>query len=101
MFSFLVAWIVAGFVINLCIRYAFKTTPRRMLYDSITGSSNSDYLSGYLVGITNLKMYYYVVGNMPSSNWLDDNKFHILNDRPKLVKTLTQEIKRGAGIIDE
>ena len=102
MFSFLVAWIVAGFVINLCIRYAFKTTPRRMLYDSITRtSSSSDYLNGYLVGITNIKMYYYIVGDIPSSNWLDDNKFHILNDRPKLVKTLTQEIKRGAGIIDE
>ena len=100
MFSFLVAWIVAGFVINLCIRYAFKTTPRRMLYDSITGANRSDYLSGYLVGITNLKMYYYVVGNMPSSNWLDDNKFNLLNDRPKLVKTLNDEIKRGAGIPD-
>ena len=100
MFSFLVAWIVAGFVINLCIRYAFKTTPRRMLYDSITGTSSSDYLSGYLSGITNVKMYYYIVGDIPSSNWLDDNKFNLLNDRPKLVKTLNDEIKRGAGIPD-
>ena len=48
----------------------------------------------------NVKMYYYIVGDIPSSNWLDDNKFNLLNDRPKLVKTLNDEIKRGAGIPD-
>ena len=101
MFSFLVAWVCAAVVINICVRILFKTTPRRMLYDSITGANNSSgYLSGYLAGITNIKMYYYIVGDMPSSNWLDDNKLHILNDRSKLVKTLNDEIKRGAGIPD-
>ena len=101
MFSFLVAWVCAAVAINICVRILFKTTPRRMIYDSLTGTSkSSDYLNGYLIGITNIKMYYYVVGDIPSSNWLDDNKFHILNDRPKLVKTLNDEIKRGAGIPD-
>ena len=102
MFSFLVAWIFAAIVINICIRFLFKTTPRRMLYDNIFNTNtSSSYLNGYLVGITNVKMYYYIVGDMPSSNWLDDNKLHLLNDRSKLVKTLNDEIKRGAGILDE
>ena len=99
MFSFLVAWIFAGLVINLCIRFMFKVTPSRVLYDNITGSSNYDYLSGYLAGITNLKMYYYVVGDMPSSNWLDANKLHILNNRDKLLQTVDDQTKRGAGLL--
>jgi hypothetical protein len=101
MFSFLVAWVCAAVAINVCVRILFKTTPRRMLYDSLTRTNHSyDYLNGYLIGITNIKMYYYIVGDIPSSNWLDDNKFNLLNDRPKLVKTLNDDIKRGAGILD-
>lgn len=102
MFSFLVAWIFAALVINLFIRLILKTTPRRMIYDSINNpNGTSDYLRGYIAGITNLKMYYYIVGSIPTSNWLDDNKFHILNDRPKLIKTLDEDTKRGAGIMDD
>ena len=72
-----------------------------MIYDSITSSSDtSKYLQGYLAGITNLKMYYYIVGDMPTSNWLDTNKYKMLNDRPKLIKMLDEETKRGAGIIE-
>lgn len=100
MFKFLLFWLCTAFIINICIRYIFKITPRQIIYNSITGTNSSDYLSGYLAGITNVKMYYYIVGDMPPSNWLDANKFHILNDRPKLVKTLSEETKRGAGIID-
>ena len=101
MFSFLLAWLFAALAINLCIRFMFKTTPRRMLYEGITGVGTNDYLKGYLTGITNIKMYYYIVGDIPSSNWLDDNKFNLLNSRPRLVKTLYEATKRGAGIIDE
>ena len=101
MFSFLLTWIFAALVINLCIRFMFKTTPRRMLYDSITGNNHSsDYLNGYLVGITNIKMYYYIFDSIPSSNWLDENKFHILNDRDKLLKTVDEQTKRGAGLLE-
>lgn len=102
MLSLLIALIFSSIAINLCLRFIFKTSPRRIIYDSLTQTTSStDYLRGYLNGITNVKMYYYVVGDMPSSNWLDSNKFHILNSRQLLVKTLDEETKRGAGIIDE
>ena len=78
----------------------FKTTPRRMLYDGITGAGTGDYLKGYLTGTTNLKMYYYILGTIPSSNWLEENKFKLLNDRDKLLKTVDDQTKRGAGILE-
>ena len=80
----------------------FKTTPRRIIYDTLTHTSNTNtnYLQGYLTGVTNVKMYYYIVGSIPSSNWLDDNKFKLLSSRPLLIKTLDEATKGGAGIID-
>jgi len=100
MFSFLIAWIFAALVINICVRFVFKTTPRRMLYDNIFNTDNSSsYLNGYLAGITNVKMYYYIFNTIPSSNWLDANKCHILNDRDKLLQTVDDQTKRGAGIV--
>ena len=53
------------------------------------------------MGITNLKMYYYIIGSMPSTHWLDDNKFKVVKDRVSLLKTVPEDIKRGAGILDE
>ena len=101
MFSFLVAWIFAALVINLCVRFMFKTTPRRMLYEGIVGAGTGDYLKGYLTGVTNIKMYYYIVGEIPSSNWLDANKFNLLSTRHQLIKTLDEDTKRGAGILHD
>jgi hypothetical protein len=46
-------------------------------------------------------MYYYVIGDMPTSNWLDANKFHLLNNREDLLKTVDDDIKRGAGILHD
>ena len=46
-----------------------------------------------MTGITNLKMYYYSVGDIPSSHWLDANKFNLLDSREKLDKTLMDKIK--------
>jgi len=102
MISFLLTWLVIAIVINLGVRYFLKTTPRKMVYNAaLINTVTSDYLKGYLAGITNVKMYYYVLGQMPTSNWLDENKFHLLNNREDLLKTVDEDTKRGAGILHD
>ena len=98
MISTLLLWLIIGIGLHLCIRSINKAILKSS--DGRTHLSHG-YLQGYLVGITNLKMYYYIIGSMPSTHWLDDNKFKVLKDRVSLLKTVPEDIKRGAGILDE
>jgi|TARA_R110002110_G_scaffold331325_1_gene542470 hypothetical protein len=79
--------------------YLFSKSISKALTSSKTGLT-SDYLQGYLAGVTNLKMYYYIIGSMPSTNWLNANKFKALKDRKSLLQTVPEEIKRGAGVLN-
>ena len=102
MINFFITWLVLAILINIGLRLFLKTTPRKMVYDAMSPNpATSSYLKGYLAGITNLKMYYYILGKMPTTNWLDENKFHLLNDRESLLKTVDEDTKRGAGILHD
>ena len=102
MFSTILIWIIIAIVINIGVRHFLKTTPRQMVHNAaFPNSITSDYLKGYLAGITNVKMYYYIIGAMPTANWLDANKFHLLNSREDLLKTVDDTTKRGAGILHD
>ena len=102
MISAVLIWLVIAIIINIGVRYFLRTTPRKMVYNAMFASSTtSDYLKGYLAGITNVKMYYYVIGDIPTVNWLDANKFHLLNNREDLLKTVDEATKRRAGILHD
>ena len=102
MLSAVLTWLVIAIVINIGVRHFLKTTPRKMVYNAVFSSpTTSDYVKGYLAGITNVKMYYYVIGDIPTVNWLDANKFHLLNNREDLLKTVDEATKRGAGILHD
>ena len=102
MLSAVLTWLVIAIVINIGVRHFLKTTPRKMVYNAVFSSpTTSDYVKGYLAGITNVKMYYYVIGDIPTVNWLDANKFHLLNNREDLLKTVDEASRRGAGILHD
>ena len=102
MLSAVLTWLVIAIVINIGVRHFLKTTPRKMVYNAVFSSpTTSDYVKGYLAGITNVKMYYYVIGDIPTVNWLDANKFHLLNNREDLLKTVDEATKRRAGILHD
>ena len=77
--EFLLAWLVAGAIIHTVGMFFLK----RMKV-----GTSSEYLKGYMTGITNLKMYYYSQGKMPDTQWLDKVKFHALSERDVLEATL-------------
>ena len=94
MLSTFIFWAVIAVILYLCSKSISK---------ALTGSKSGltpGYIQGYLAGVTNIKMYYYIIGSMPSTNWLDANKFTALKDRESLLKTVPEDIKRGAGILD-
>ena len=80
----LASWLVAGLIINVLTRILLKTRLQDVMYIA----HESDYTKGYLAGITNVKMYYYTIGEIPSTNWLDKVKHTILNSREKLEATM-------------
>ena len=82
--TLLVSWITAGLVINVLTRMLLKTRLNSIMYVA----NETDYTKGYVAGITNLKMYYYTTGEIPSTNWLDKVKHSILNSREKLEATI-------------
>ena len=78
------SWVAAGLIINILTRVLLKTRLQNMMYIA----NESDYTKGYMAGITNVKMHYYVTGEIPSTNWLDKVKHTMLNSREKLEATM-------------
>lgn len=70
---FLAAWMVAGIVLNL----VFGRKLKEAIYVT------DGYSKGYMEGITNLKMYYYITGEMPDIHWLKEMKYKDLSTRAK------------------
>lgn len=70
---FLAAWFIAGLFINLI----FKRSVKEVIY------LKDDYSKGYMHGITNLKMHYYVTGEMPDIHWLQKMQHKDLSTREK------------------
>ena len=98
MISSFLAWFIIGIVAYLCGKSIHKAYRNET---TGTSSLSSGYLQGYLAGVTNVKMYYYILGSIPSTNWLDANRFKTLKDREALLKTVDEATKRGVGILDE
>ena len=98
MISSFLAWFIIGIVAYLCGKSIHKAYRNET---TGTSSLSSGYLQGYLAGVTNIKMYYYILGSIPSTNWLDANRFKTLKDREALLKTVDEATKRGVGILDE
>ena len=98
MISSFLAWFIIGIVAYLCGKSIHKAYVKDI---AGTSSITSGYIQGYLAGVTNVKMYYYIMGSMPSTNWLDANRFKTLKDRESLLKTIDTATKRGVGILDE
>ena len=84
---FLASWLATGIFINVCTRILLRTK----LKEYVELSDTDSYMQGYGTGITNLKMYYYTTGEIPSIEWLQDNMKSILNTREKLEATLNKE----------
>ena len=70
---FLAAWMVAGIVLNL----VFGRKLKEAIYVA------DGYSKGYMEGITNLKMHYYVTGEMPDIHWLQKMQHKDLSTREK------------------
>ena len=49
------------------------------------------YEKGYRDGATNVKMYYSFTTELPSIQWLKENKGKLLNTREKLVASITSK----------
>ena len=90
-FICLLSWIVAGTIINVLTRILLRSHLDKALLRTI--NNKDDYLKGYGIGITNLKMYYYTTGNIPPISWLDSKTHTILNTREKLEETLDADTK--------
>lgn len=90
-FVCLLTWLVAGLIINVLTRILLRSHLDKALVHTI--NNQDDYLKGYGIGTTNLKMYYYTTGNMPPISWLQDNMHTILNTREKLEETLDADTK--------
>ena len=84
---FIVSWLVTGLLINIGTRILLRT--RLQSYAQL--HDVDAYTQGYGTGITNLKMYYYSTGEIPSVDWLQTNMKKILNTREKLEATLNEE----------
>ena len=94
MFKLIFTWLIFILILNLLLRFIFRMNHgSSRMFHPINYYGASDYDKGYMTGITNLKMYYYSVGDIPSSHWLDANKFNLLDSREKLDKTLMDKIK--------
>ncbi len=70
---FLAAWMVSGIILNLIFK--------RSIQEALPIKDN--YLKGYTNGIANLKMYYYVTGEMPDTQWLQEMRYKDLSTREK------------------
>ena len=90
--TFLITWLIAGFIINSLCRLLMRTKLEGQMPTS-TVISGEDYIRGFGTGVTNLKMYYYSTGKIPTLEWLDANMSTILNTREKLEATLNEEDK--------
>ena len=81
------SWVVAGIIINFFAKKMLGKTPMTEL----AYLRDSDgYQRGYMAGITNLKMYYYTLGEIPDTTWLDKVKTQSINTREKLDVSLGQ-----------
>ena len=63
----------AGIILNL----VFGRSLKEAVY------LKDGYSKGYMEGITNLKMYYYITGEMPDIHWLKEMKYKDLSTREK------------------
>ena len=81
MFTYILGWIAAALVINMITR-AFLGKYVKIM------SIKNDYLAGYLAGSTNTKMYYYLRGEIPSTDWLDTVKYKTLYTRELAVANI-------------
>ena len=70
---FVASWLTAGIILNM----VFK----RSITEALPIKDN--YLKGYMNGIANLKMYYYVTGEMPDTQWLQKMQYKDLSTREK------------------
>ena len=82
--ALVLSWVVGGLIINIIIRILLNTRLKSIMYIA----DEADYDKGYLAGITNLKMYYYIAGEIPSTNWLDKVKHTVVNNRETLETTM-------------
>ena len=78
------SWMLGGLLINISIRALLKTRLKSVMYIA----NETDYTQGYTAGITNVKMYYYTIGEIPSTHWLDKVQHTILDSREKLEATI-------------
>ena len=85
----LTTWVLGGLVINFLLRLLVRTK----LQPYMKISDFDDYEKGFGTGVTNLKMYYYSTGQIPSIEWLQNNMQTVLNTREKLEATLREEEK--------
>ena len=88
-FMLLLTWMIGGFIINVLCRLLIKS----QFHGNMNITNMDDYTRGFGTGTTNLKMYYYTTGQMPSLDWLTTNMEDILNTREKLEATLNEEEK--------
>ena len=82
------SWVVAGIIINF---FAKKMLSKETLTELEYWRDSDGYVRGYNAGVSNLKMYYYSIGEIPDNAWLDKVKAQSITTRERLDLSLKQE----------
>ena len=82
------SWVVAGIIMSIVTKRILGTTT---VADLEYLRDSDGYTRGYNAGIGNLKMYYYSIGEMPDTTWLDKVKAQSITTRERLDLSLTQK----------
>lgn len=84
-YMWILTFTVGSFCANMLLRWMYgkKAYFHTVFYEQ-------GYGEGYRDGITNVKMYYSLKSELPSIQWLKENRGQLLDTREKLLASLNK-----------